>query len=91
MANGGNRLSPEAILLARERERQVLQLFIRRLTFTEIAKQLGLADHTSTRRVFERAAKRIPKKDLELLRKLQSERLDAMRRRIFTELAGREK
>jgi hypothetical protein len=91
MANGGSRRSREAILLAHDRERQVVQLFIRGLTFTEIAKQLALADHTSARRAFERAAKRIPKKETELLRKLQSERLDAMRRRIFTELAGREK
>jgi hypothetical protein len=49
-----------------------------------------MADHTSARRAFERAVKRIPPKDVELLRKLQSEGLNESRRRLYSELAGRE-
>jgi hypothetical protein len=40
--------------------------------------------------VFDRALKRIPPKDVEALRKLQSERMTDSRRRIYSELAGRE-
>ena len=49
-----------------------------------------MEDHSSAIRAFERAVKRIPPKDVELLRKLQSERLNEARRRVYSELAGRE-
>ena len=42
MAGGGNRMSPEAIVQARERERQVLQLFLHGLHWVEIGRQLGM-------------------------------------------------
>jgi DNA-binding CsgD family transcriptional regulator len=88
-SHGGNRVSPEAILQARERERQVVQLFLRGLSWMEIGRQLAVNEST-VRKAFDRAVKRIPPKDVELLRKLQSERLNDARRRVYTELAGRE-
>jgi DNA-directed RNA polymerase specialized sigma subunit len=74
MTRGGNRLSREAILAAHERERQCVQLFIRGLSWLEIGRQLGISD-VGARKAFDRAVKRIPPKDAELLRKLQSDRL----------------
>jgi hypothetical protein len=41
-------------------------------------------------KAFDRAFKRIPAKDVEKLRALQSERLNDARRRVYTELAGRQ-
>jgi hypothetical protein len=75
---------------ARERERQVVQLVIRGLTWGEIARQLGMGDESTARKAFNRAIKRFPPADVELLRKLQSERLNDARRRVYTELAGRQ-
>jgi hypothetical protein len=75
---------------ARERERQVVQLVIRGLAWGEIARQLGMGDESTARKAFNRAIKRIPAKDVELLRKLQSERLNDARRRVYSELAGRQ-
>jgi DNA-directed RNA polymerase specialized sigma subunit len=69
MTRGGNRMSREAIVAAHERERQAVQLFIRGLSWLEIGRQLGISD-VGARKAFERAVKRIPSKDAELLRKL---------------------
>jgi hypothetical protein len=90
MAGGGDRRSREAIVAAHERERNVVQLFIRGLGWAEIAQQLRLKGESGARAAFDRAAKRIPKKDVELLRKLSSERLNDARRRVYIELAGRQ-
>ena len=87
---GGDHSSRGAIVAARERERQVVQLVIRGLAWGEIARQLGMGDESTARKAFNRAIKRIPAKDVELLRKLQSERLNDARRRVYTELAGRQ-
>jgi hypothetical protein len=89
MAGGGNRRSREAIVAARERERNVVQLYIRGLTWFEIARQLQLTGESGARAAFNRAIKRIPKGDVELLRKLEGERITDLRRRIWSELAGR--
>src|ERR1700737_438227 len=78
------------IVQARERERQVVQLYIRGLTWVEIARQLGWSDESGARHAFNRAVKRFPAKDVKLLRDLQSERMTDSRRRIYSELAGRE-
>jgi hypothetical protein len=90
MPRGGKHSSREMIVQARERERQVVQLFIRGLTWLEIARQLGYGEESGARKAFARAVKRIPPKDVEVLRKLQSERMTDSRRRIYSELAGRE-
>ena len=89
MAHGGNRMSREAIVQARERERQVVQLFIRGGTWLEIARQLGFSGESGARMAFNRALKRIPPADVQLMRKLEGERITDMRRRIWSELAGR--
>jgi hypothetical protein len=81
-------MSPEAVVQARERERQVLQLFLRGLHWVEIGRQLGMTDMGAIK-AFDRATKRIPTKDAEMLRKLQSERLNDARRRVYSEFAGR--
>jgi hypothetical protein len=88
---GGDHSSRRAIVAARERERQVVQLVIRGLTWGEIARQLGMGDESTARKAFNRAIKRFPPADVELLRKLQSERLRELRLHLFAELAGREK
>jgi FixJ family two-component response regulator len=49
MAHGGNRMDRASVLQARERERQVLQLFLRGLSWVEIAKQLGFAHESGAR------------------------------------------
>jgi hypothetical protein len=82
-------MSPEAIVQARDRERQVLQLFLRGLSWVEIGRQLGITDKGASL-AFDRAFKRIPAKDAEKLRTLQAERLNDARRRVYTELAGRQ-
>jgi DNA-binding CsgD family transcriptional regulator len=75
---------------ARDRERQVLELFLRGLSWVQIGRQLGITDMGAIK-AFDRAVKRVPaKKDMEMLRKLQSERLNDARRRVYSELAGRQ-
>jgi hypothetical protein len=86
---GGDHSSRVAIVAARECERQVVQLVIRGLAWGKIARQLGMGDESTARKAFNRAIKRIPTKDVELLRKLQSERPNDARRRVYAELAGR--
>lgn len=86
---GGDHNSRAAQVAARERERLVVQFYIRGLTLAEIATQVGLFDASAAAKALKRAIKRIPPKDVEELRKLQSERLQDARRRIFGELAGR--
>jgi hypothetical protein len=82
-------MSREAIMAAHERERQVVQLFIRGLAWVEIGRQLGISDN-GAKKAFDRAVKRVPAKEIEMLRKLQSERLNDARRRVYAELAGRQ-
>lgn len=89
MKLGGQRQTREAIVAQHDRERQVVQLFMRGLAWAEIGRQLNMSGW-GVKKAFDRAVKRIPPKDVELLRKLQSERLDDARRRIYSELAGRE-
>jgi len=73
---------------ARERERQVPQDFLRGLAWAEIGRQLGMTAMGAIK-AFDRATKRISSKDADMLRKLQSERLNDARRRVYSELAGR--
>jgi hypothetical protein len=89
MAGGGNRRSREAIVATHERERQVVQVYIRGMTWFEIGRQLGMS-YRGAQKAFDRAVKRILPKDVELLRKLQSERMTDARRRLYLGLSGRE-
>jgi hypothetical protein len=68
----GDHSSRRAIVEARERKRQVVQLIIRGLTWGGIAQQLGTGDESTARKAFDRAIKRFPPADVELPRKLQS-------------------
>jgi hypothetical protein len=88
MAGGGNRRSREAIVTAHERERQVVQCYLRGMTWIEIGRQLEMTD-VGARKAFDRAIKRILPHDVELLRQLEAERITDARRRIYSELAGR--
>jgi DNA-binding CsgD family transcriptional regulator len=85
---GGNRVSGAAQHEAREREHRVIQLVIRGLSYREIGRQLGV-NESAVRKAYTRAVKRIPPGEVVELRKLQSERLNDSRRRLFSELAGR--
>jgi hypothetical protein len=89
VSQGGNRRSREARVKALERERNVVQLYIRGLTWIEIARQLGLETEGGARHVFDRAVGRMPPGDIELMRKMEGERITDLRRRIWSELAGR--
>ena len=89
MAHGGNRKSREVVLAARERERQVIQLYIRGATFAQIAQQLGLGGESGARMAWNRALKRLPAADVEAMRKLSEERIQQMRQKIWSEMAGR--
>ncbi len=82
-------MSPEAIVLARQREQQVLQLFLRGLGWMEIGRQLGI-NESAVRKAFDRGFGRIPRKEVDKMRTFQSERLNDARRRVYTELAGRQ-
>ncbi len=82
--------SREARVATLERERNVLQLYIRGLTWLEIARQLGLGAESSAQSVFKRVLRRIPPADIDTMRKLEGERITDMRRRIWSELAGRQ-
>jgi hypothetical protein len=67
-----------------------VQLYARGANFTQIARQMGL-DISTVAKAFKRAVVRIPKADIEALRKLEGERIQTMRFSLFNELAGRER
>ena len=56
---GGNRFSPEASKLAREREAKVLELRLRKVPFERIAEALGITKGAANK-AFYRALRRIP-------------------------------
>jgi hypothetical protein len=76
MTRGGNRMSREAIVAAHERERQSVQLFIRGLSWFKIGRNVSMSARDA-QKAFERALKRIPPKDVDVLRKLQRNLHDA--------------
>ena len=75
MAKGGT--SREALVAARERERNAAQLFLRGLNWVEIGRQLGVSD-VGARKAFERFFRWLPKKDLERMRDMEGERIAAL-------------
>ncbi len=85
---GGDHSSRAATLAARERERNVVELCLRGATFEQIGRQLNM-DRSTAYKAWDRALKRLPKADVEALRKAQSERLQRMRGKVWTEIAGR--
>ena len=69
-------MSREAIVAAHERERQSVQLFIRGLSWFKIGRNVSMSARDA-QKAFERALKRIPPKDVDVLRKLQRNLHDA--------------
>jgi hypothetical protein len=81
--------NPEAQLLAAERQRQVVQLRLRGLSFESIGKQLGGISKQAAHKLCKTALRLIPKPDVEELLKLEVERIADLRSRIWSRLAGR--
>jgi len=80
--------SPEVRQKAAERQRQVLQLRLRGLSFDAIGKQLGCSQQIAFK-VYRKALRAIVHPAVEELRKLEAERIADLRQRIWSELAGR--
>src|SRR5258708_38232215 len=80
--------SPEVRRRAAERQRQVLLLRIRGLSFDAIGKQLGCSAQIAFK-VYRKALKAIVHPAIEELRKLEAERIADLRQRLWSELAGR--
>ena len=85
---GGDHSSRTAIFAARERERNVVELYLRGATFEQIGRQLNV-DRSTACKAWQRALKRLPKPDVEAMRTAQGERLQRMRGKVWTEIAGR--
>jgi hypothetical protein len=88
MAGGRPGASPEIRQAAAERQRQVMQLRIRGITFEAIGRQLGCSRIIAFK-VYRKALRAIPKADVDEYRKLEAERIADLRQRIWSELAGR--
>ena len=85
---GGDHSSRSATFAARERERNVVELCLRGATFEQSADNSTI-DRSTAYKAWQRALKRLPSADVETLRKTQSERLQRMRGKVWTEIAGR--
>jgi DNA-binding NarL/FixJ family response regulator len=59
MPRGGDHTSREATVAARDRERQVLSLYIRGVNFVQIGRQLGVEESTA-RKAFNRMVNPTP-------------------------------
>jgi len=86
--SGGDHRSRSATFAARERERNVVELCLRGATFEQVGRQLNI-ERSTAYKAWQRVLKRLPTADVETLRKAQSERLQRMRRKLWTEIAGR--
>ena len=84
---GGDRSSRKATLAARERERTIVELWLRGATFEQIGQKLGI-DRSTAYKARDRVLKRLPKADIEALRKAQGERLQRMRGKVWSELSS---
>jgi DNA-binding CsgD family transcriptional regulator len=84
---GGNQLAPDVRQLARERERQCLELRLRGATFVDIGKQIGISAQ-GAEKSYKRALRRIPQTEALACRKEQRERLDRLRVRAWNRLGA---
>ena len=75
-------------MAARERERTIVELWLRGATFDQIGQKLGIDRSTAYRSPRSRVLKRLPKADIEALRKAQGERLQRMRGKVWSELSS---
>ena len=81
--------TPEARLAAAERQKQVVLLRIRGVSFDSIGKQLDITKQ-SAHALYKKALRLTPKADVEEMRKLEAERIADLRQRIWGRLAGHE-
>lgn len=79
--------TPEARLAAAERQKQVVLLRIRGVSFDSIGKQLDITKQ-SAHALYKKALRLTPKADVEEMRKLEAERIADLRQRIWGRLAG---
>jgi DNA-binding NarL/FixJ family response regulator len=85
---GGDHSSRRAIFEARERERKIVELVLRGATYEQVGRQLNI--HPSTVcKAWQRAMTRLPKSDIEAMRTMQSERLQRLRGKAWSEMSGR--
>jgi hypothetical protein len=89
MPQGGDTSSHAAIVIARQREQTIISLYARGARVSQIARQLSLPDPT-VRSALKRALYRLPKADVVALRKLQAERIQDMRLKVWGEISGRQ-
>jgi hypothetical protein len=82
---GGNRFSPEARKLARDREAKVLELRLRKVPFDRIAEVLGITKGAASKS-FYRALRRIPEAFADQVRKEELESLERMEARVWREI-----
>jgi hypothetical protein len=82
---GGNRSSPEARKLARERETKVLELRLRKVSFERIGEALGITKGAANK-AFYRALRRIPEAFADQVRKEELESLERMEARVWREV-----
>jgi len=85
---GGDHRSRSATFAARECERNVVELCLRGAAFEQVGRQLNI-ERSTAYKAWQRVLKRLPTADVETLRKAQSERLQRMRGKLWTEIAGR--
>jgi hypothetical protein len=75
---------------AAERQRQVIVLRIRGISFESIGRQLGFSKQVA-HKLFNRALKALPSSvNAASLKRLEDERIAEMRARLWSELSGRE-
>jgi len=86
---GGDHRSRSATFAARERERNVVELCLRGATFEQVGRQLNIERSTAYQGLAGECSSGCPRPTVETLRKTQSERLQRMRGKLWTEIAGR--
>ena len=67
----------------REKEAQVLELRKAGATFQQIAKAVGYADPSGAKRAYDRAMQATIRQPADEIRRLESERLDAMQKAVW--------
>jgi hypothetical protein len=82
---GGNRFSPEATKLAREREAKVLEYRLKKVPFHRIAEALGITKGAANKAYF-RALRRIPAPFADLVRTEELESLDRIEACVWGEI-----
>lgn len=80
---GGDQASATNKLSAAERSRQALELRLRRVSYDEIARQLGYSHRSAARKAVEREIAKVPREPAKELLAQELETLDAVQRRLM--------